>query len=91
MKIQNNKVKIGARISYRLYFMFKYVCMTQGVTMESKIEALLEKDMKATLKKSWFQDHLIELEKTEPEAFTMFKTLMNGAKASECESSEESE
>ena len=58
MKIVNKKVKIGARVPHRLYFIFKYMCMSQGVTMESKIEELLEKDVKATFKKAWFLDHM---------------------------------
>ncbi|GKT21919.1 hypothetical protein [Acidovorax sp. SUPP3334] len=81
MKIRNSKVKIGARINYQVYFMFKYVCMTQGITMESRVEELLEKDMKATMKKTWFQDYLIELEKTEPSVFAMLVTIFNGGKA----------
>lgn len=80
MKVKNNKVKIGARINHRLYFMFKYICMAQGVTMESKIEELLHKDVKSVLKKAWFQDYLIELEKNEPTVFDMVSTIFNAGK-----------
>lgn len=81
MKVKNNKVKIGARINHRLYFMFKYICMAQGVTMESKIEELLHKDVKSVVKKAWFQDYMIELEKNEPTVFDMISTIFAGEKA----------
>lgn len=83
MKIKNNKVKIGARINHRLYFMFKYICMAQGVTMESKIEELLVKDVKSVMKKAWFQDYLIEVEKNEPTVFAMITAIFDGGKAAE--------
>lgn len=83
MKVKNNRVKIGARINHRLYFMFKYICMAQGVTMESKIEELLEKDVKAVVKKAWFQDYLIEVEKNEPTVFAIITSIFGGGKASE--------
>lgn len=81
MKVKNNKVKIGARVNHRLYFMFKYICMAQGVTMESKIEELLYKDVKSVLKKAWFQDYMLELEKSEPTVFSMISTIFAGEKA----------
>lgn len=81
MKVKNNKVKIGARVNHRLYFMFKYICMAQGVTMESKIEELLHKDVKSVLKKAWFQDYMLELEKSEPTVFSMISTIFFGGNA----------
>lgn len=83
MKVKNNNVKIGGRIPHRLYFMFKYVCMTQRITMESKIEELLMKDVKATAKKPWFLEHLAELEKSEPEVFAMLNTIFTAGNSSE--------
>lgn len=75
MKIVNNKVKIGARIPHQLYFMFKYICMKQGVTMESKIEELLAKDVMQTSKKKWFVDHLKQLEMDEPSVSLFFNMV----------------
>lgn len=91
MKIKNNKVKIGARINHRLYFMFKYICMAQGVTMESKIEELLVKDVKSVMKKDWFQDYLIEVEKNEPTVFAMITAIFDGGKAAEVGDADSSE
>lgn len=89
MKEKNNKVKIGARINYRLYFMFKYICMAQGVTMESKIEELLVKDVKSVVKKAWFQDYMIELEKRDPTVFNMISAIFTGEKSVDGEDDEQ--
>lgn len=91
MKVKNNKVKIGARINHRLYFMFKYICMAQGVTMESKIEELLVKDVKSVMKKTWFQDYMIEVEKNEPTVFAMINTIFSGGKAADVDEADSSD
>ncbi|WP_139794297.1 hypothetical protein [Chromobacterium violaceum] len=89
MKEKNNKVKIGARINYRLYFMFKYICMAQGVTMESKIEEMLVKDVKSVMKKTWFQDHMTSLEKRDPTVFNMISAIFTGEKSVDGEEDEQ--
>lgn len=88
MKVKNSRVKIGARVNHRLYFMFKYICMAQGVTMESKIEGLLVKDVNSVVKKAWFQDYMIELEKSDPTVFNIISSIFNADKVEDVNESD---
>ncbi len=49
-------VRIGARIDHDLYILCKMAYNRQGISLESRVEELLKRDVDAMSKNQWFKD-----------------------------------
>ena len=49
-------VRIGARIDHDLYMLCRMAYNRQGISMESRIEELLKRDVDVMSKNQWFKD-----------------------------------
>lgn len=49
-------VRIGARIDHDLYILCRMAYNRQGISMESRIEELLKRDVDVMSKNQWFKD-----------------------------------
>lgn len=60
-KTPSKVVRIGPRISRSTYALAKAVYGVKGVTLESRIEFLLRRDLKKEINKPWFKDGMKNL------------------------------
>lgn len=49
-------VRIGARIDHDLYILCRMAYNRQGISLESRVEELLKRDVDAMSKNQWFKD-----------------------------------
>ena len=53
---KRNVVRIGARIDHDLYILCRMAYNRQGISLESRVEELLKRDIDAMSKNQWFKD-----------------------------------